>query len=128
MQDSTICYTNIGPRGRQRRLQSGLRQLALGGAFSAALTLLGLPRWWRVVVAAPFTLGAIGVFQAYEQTCVMLAARGIRNLDAGEEEIADPTTMQQLRRQARKVYAESALAAVLLTAAVLALPRRAAPR
>ena len=44
-----------------------------------------------------------------------LAARGSRNLDAGEERIEDETIRRELRRQARKVHIESALFAGIVT-------------
>ena len=123
MPDSTVC-ANIGPLGRQRRLRSGIRWLAIGGGAGVALALAGAPRWMRLGAFAPFVLGASGVFQAYEQTCVALAARGVRDMDSGEEQIADQAMARQISRQARNVYVESGLLAALLTAAVLALPRR----
>jgi hypothetical protein len=43
-------------------------------------------------------------------------------MDTGEEAIEDQALARQIRRQARKVYLESVLAAALLTAIVLALP------
>jgi hypothetical protein len=125
MTDSTACVANIGPRGRQQRRRVGIKWLTIGAGAGGALVLLGAPRWLRLGVFAPFALGAFGIFQAYEQTCIMLAAHGTRDLDSGEEQVDDPQAVRQIQRQVRKVYAESILAAALLTAAVLALPRRA---
>lgn len=51
-----------------------------------------------------------------------LAARGSRNMDDGEEKIEDSVVIAQLRRQARKVYLQSSLAAIALTALSLTLP------
>ena len=51
-----------------------------------------------------------------------LAARGSRNLDAGEEDIESPRERSQVRRQARKVYFQSGFAAVVLTGLGLILP------
>lgn len=51
-----------------------------------------------------------------------LAARGSRNLDAGEEKIEDEALVVQLRGQARKVHGRSALIAALLTGLCLMLP------
>lgn len=53
----------------------------------------------------------------------MLAARGSRNLDTGEEEIEDHAVTIQLRRQARRVHIESILTAALLTGLCLTLPQ-----
>ena len=44
-----------------------------------------------------------------------LAARGTRNLDAGEEKIEDPALRTQLQRQAWRVYGKSIAVGVLMT-------------
>ena len=124
MTESTTCIANIGPRGREQRLRTGMMWLAIGTGSAGALALVGLPRWLRLGLFGPLTLGAFGIFQAYEQTCVALAARGARNMDSGQEQIDDPVATRQINRQARKVFAESLLGAALLTALALALPRR----
>ena len=124
MTDSTACVANIGPRGRRQRLRVGMIWLAIGSGAAGGLALLGVPRWMRLGLFAPFAFGAIGVFQAYEQTCVALAARGARNMDSGQEQIDDSAATRQINRQARKVFAEALLGAALLTALALALPRR----
>jgi hypothetical protein len=124
MTDSTVCVANIGPRGRQQRLRFGMIWLAIGSGAASVLALVGVPRWLRLGLFGPFAFGAIGVFQAYEQTCVALAARGTRDLDSGQEHVDDSAAMRQIKRQARKVFAEGILSAALLTALALALPRR----
>jgi hypothetical protein len=53
---------------------------------------------------------------------VNLASRGLRNMDTGKEKITDSLEVRALRQQARKVYLESLVAAVILTAASLAVP------
>ena len=45
----------------------------------------------------------------------MLAARGSRNLDAGEEKISDPGVATQLKRQAWRIHLKVILTAALLT-------------
>ncbi len=124
MTEPTACIANIGPRGRARRRRTGVRWLAIGSSAAGALALTGLPRWLRLGLFGSFALGALGIFQAYEQTCVAHAARGTRDLDSGAEQVDDPMATRQINRQARKVFAESILGAALLTALALALPRR----
>ena len=46
---------------------------------------------------------------------MVLAARGARNLDGGDEAIEEAAVKGQLRRQARRVYVESVLLAAVLT-------------
>jgi hypothetical protein len=124
MTEPTACVANIGPRGRQQRLRVGKFWLLIGSAAAGVLALVGAPRWMRLGLFAPFAFGAIGVVQAYEQTCVALAARGARDLDLGQEQVDDPAATRQINRQALKVFAESILGAALLTALALTLPRR----
>ena len=54
---------------------------------------------------------------------MILAARGSRNLDTGEEKIQDPAMTMVLRRQARRVHVNSLLAGALLTVLFLVIPR-----
>lgn len=124
MTEPTACVANIGSRGRKQRLRMGIIGLTIGGAAAGVLAVTDLPRWLRLGLFAPFAFGALGVFQAYEQTCVALAAQGTRDLDSGPEQVADPAATRQINRQARKVFVESILSAALLTALALALPRR----
>ena len=44
-----------------------------------------------------------------------LAARGVRDLDHGEEPVRDPEAAQRLRAQARRIHAAALLTAALLT-------------
>ena len=53
----------------------------------------------------------------------MLAARGARDMDRGEERIADASLAAGLRQRAGKVHVESLLTAAILTALWLLAPR-----
>jgi hypothetical protein len=50
---------------------------------------------------------------------VRLASRGLRDMDQGPEAISDAAELQQVRRQARVVYAKAAITAVILTVIAL---------
>jgi hypothetical protein len=50
---------------------------------------------------------------------VRLAARGLRDMDAGSEPIIEPGVRERLVRQARMVYVKSFMFAVVLTALAL---------
>jgi hypothetical protein len=52
---------------------------------------------------------------------VRLAARGLRDMDRGTEEIREPAELVSVRAQARRVTRKSVSAALLLTAAYLLL-------
>jgi hypothetical protein len=119
--EADVCIPNIGPRERRRRLVGGAGMSALGVMAAALLLGFGAARGWRIVVFLPLWGGALGFLQVREQTCVALAARGVQNMDGGDEAIADPLVLAQVRRQARKVHARAALLAAAITAAILAV-------
>jgi hypothetical protein len=105
-----------------RRIRVGVAFLALGLLLGGLLVAIAVARPWRLVVFAPLWIGAIGIFQAREKTCVALVARGERNMDAGVETVSDPVELQRLRQQARTVYLRSLVVAAILTALALAAP------
>ncbi len=51
-----------------------------------------------------------------------LAARGARETDHGEEPVANPFVVAQLKRQAREIHVESLLVAAALTGLALLIP------
>jgi hypothetical protein len=59
---------NIGPKGQRSRLMGGLVALAVGIGGTVALAILGLSRWWGLLLFVPFWQGALGVFQALNKT------------------------------------------------------------
>lgn len=119
---ATSCHANIGPGERRKRLVAGIGMLAVSLAVGMGLIVTDVPRWWRIGLLLPFWLGALGLFEARERTCVVLAARGVRNLDGGEEPIEAQAVETQLRAQARKVHLLSFFTAALLTLIFLLIP------
>ena len=117
-----ICIPNIGPRERQRRMVGGVIFLVVAACTAGCLLWFGVPRLWRVVVFVPVWAAAVGFFQVHAKTCVALAARGLRNMDAGDEAIADPRELDQVRMQSRRVHVKALLGAALVTALIVLLP------
>jgi hypothetical protein len=113
---------NIGPGGRRRRLIGGLVLLVLGAGSTALLILGGFNRGSRLALFLPFFASALGLLQARDHTCVMLAAAGQCELDRGIEPLSDQWLAGQLKRQAREVLVESALGAALVTGLILMIP------
>jgi hypothetical protein len=107
------CIPNIGPRERQRRLVGGFFFLAITICVEGGLLWFQAPRPWRLLVFLPAWAAAIGFYQVREKTCVALAARGLRNMDAGDEKIADPDDLDRVRAQSRRVHIRSVLSAVV---------------
>ena len=115
------CIPNIGPRERRRRLVGGVGLLTLAAVVAGCLLWFDAPRLWRVLVFVPAWAGALGVCQVRAKTCVALAARGLRNMDTGDEAITDPRELELVRTQSRKVHVRAVLLAALVTV-LTALP------
>jgi hypothetical protein len=117
--EGVACVANIGKAGRRQRLLIGL--VGLGACVLASVWLVadGASRGWRLLLFLPWWISLLGIFQAKEQTCVALAARGLREVAGGEPEVIPLAELDAVRRQARRVYLQSFIAALLVTAASL---------
>jgi hypothetical protein len=107
-----VCTPNIGPGERRKRLVAGVVMSAITLCVAGVLIFAGLPRPWRLITIVPAWIAALGFFQVRENTCVALAARGLRNMDAGGERISDPIELHNVRRQSRSVHIQAALFAL----------------
>jgi hypothetical protein len=116
------CIPNIGPRERHRRLVVGVDMLGIAVTLAAVLVLFGASRGWRLLVVVPAWIAGLGLFQVKEKTCVALAARGLRNLDSGDERIVDSIELRQVRSQAQRVHAEAIAFALVILVVVMLLP------
>jgi len=121
MTDAQVCIPNIGRGQRRQRLLVGIAAFVVTVAAAVVLASGESPRLWRLGLFLPAFVAALGVMQAREQTCVALAARGVRNMDQGEERVLDAGADAQIRRQSRQVLVRAVLAAVLLTTVLSAL-------
>ncbi len=99
----------------------GVASLVVGVALVASMSASGMPRWVRLSTAGFFLIGFTGVFQARAQTCVALAARGLRNLDGGPEPIEGDGELAAVRAQARRVQLQSLVATLVTTAVAFAI-------
>jgi hypothetical protein len=112
--EATSVCLNIGPAERRKRLVFGMVALGVTLALLVFFIQSGKPRELRLLLFIPWTMGALGIFQVLESTCVALAARGVRNLNGTEEPLPD-AQREAMRQRARKVYIESLCAGALLT-------------
>ena len=119
--DSAVCIPNIGPRQRRHRLVGGVAMLMIAAVLTVALVASGVPRMARVVVFVPLIAGAVGLLQVRSKTCVALAARGLRNMDAGDVPITDADELRIVKAQARRINLQAVLFAVVVTAIILVL-------
>lgn len=59
---------NIGPKESAKRRNVGLVMLAAAIGLAVWMITSGQPPLWRVVVAAPFAMGVLGLLQASAKT------------------------------------------------------------
>jgi hypothetical protein len=116
-----VC-ANIGPHERRRRLVGGFVFLLVTACVAGGLILFDAPRVWRLLVFLPAWGAAIGFFQVSAKTCVALAARGLKNLDTGDEAITDARELSQVRAQSRGVHIRAVLTAVGVAIVLTLLP------
>ena len=121
MTTATVC-PNIGPRERQRRLVGAFFFLSIAVCVGVCLIAFHAPRPWRLLVFLPVWASAIGFFQVQAKTCVALAARGLKNMDTGDEAITHPNELKAVRAQSRSVHIRSILTAVVVAALLALLP------
>ena len=116
------CVANISASGRRQRLIFGIVQLVIAIAILTGLIVTGADRLWRLPLLFVFWAAAVGFFQWRDKTCVALAKLDSREVNGVIEKIANQAELAQVRRQARKLFIEAFLAAILLTLIALALP------
>ena len=113
---------NIGTRERTKRRVLGIVTLTVGVGVAFVLVTTGAPRLTRLVVFFPVWLAGLGLLQSKEKVCIALAARGTRNMDAGEEKIDDEELCALLRDKARRINRRALVTAAVITAVTLAFP------
>ncbi|MDQ1558755.1 MAG: hypothetical protein QOD32_1815 [Pyrinomonadaceae bacterium] len=115
--------SNIGPREQRKRRLLGIVALTVGVAAAFLLVVYDAPRALRALVFFPVWIAGLGLLQARERTCIALAARGVCNLDAGEERLEDEQLVAHLRGTARRINRRALTTAVAITLLTLAFPR-----
>ena len=114
------CVPNISRRGRTRRLNTGIIVFAATLLIFLWLVRRDAPAPWFLLVAPLAAYGSILVFQAKEQTCIVLSPRGLRETEDGRGHVRMAEEwLVAVRRQARKVWIESVVTTVLVTAAAV---------
>ena len=121
-QAGLACLPNIGPRQRRRRMVLAGIAAAIAVAVALFALLPHLSRVWRLAVFPPTWAAAVCYLEARSRTCVILAARGLRNLDAGNERVADDAARRASVAQSRAIYLRSTIIAAIVVAGLLLAP------
>ena len=116
------CRPNIGPRERRRRMVLAGAAAGIAVVSLTALLLADAPRWWRLAVSAPIWAAVLCYLEARSRTCVVLAARGMRNLDSGNEIVDDADAVRASTAQSRTIYLWSTVVTGIAAAALMLVP------
>lgn len=121
---------NIGPAETARRRRVGQAGATATVGLAAFLTITRAPRAWRLLLAIPATVSAVGFIQAARRFCAAFGWRGIFTFDAlgSAESVEETAARAEDRRLALRIALESA--AVGAAVALLSLCRtgRRGPR
>ena len=123
MVETAEATANIGPREQRKRRVMGIAALIAAALLVFVLVAWDEPRLLRLFVFFPIWIAALGFFQAREKTCIALAARGVCNMDAGEEKIADESAAAELRDRAKRINRQSLMTALIVALVALAFPK-----
>lgn len=111
-----LTSTNIGPAGRKRRRVMGIAMLVLSGVLALGLISVRSERVWRLLLFVPVFSGMLGLIQAREKTCAVLAEFGMRDMDSGQYKIDNRAAALNLKTRGRIILIKSALWALAVTA------------
>ena len=116
--ESNTATINIGDNECRKRRRSSIIAAAVTILMFAALRLSGVESKWYLLLFIPSWVAVLGLLQVKARTCVVFAARGIRNLEGTVENVPDPTQLRTLREIAIGIYFKSLMIAVAFTGIV----------
>jgi hypothetical protein len=120
-----VCNINRAEIASRRK--AGYFGIALFVIVAAALYALTAVRLTRLLLFVPAFIAAIGFLQAKHKFCVSYAASGLQNAADGASDAAkviDEAAHATDKKRARRLNAQAALIAVLVTLLAVLLPVR----
>ena len=112
---------NLVERGVRRRRAMGIVWLVAAVVATVVLVQIGAPRWWRLMLVAPFALAALGFIQARERTCVFLGLADKRENADGSYSPMPEEDCPQVKRRVSLMLVQILLMAAAATAVVWAI-------
>lgn len=115
---------NIGPAERKKRNRIGVVFSALT-LLSAAALLETHAAWpWRLILAIPAGVAAMGFLQARAHTCVAFVGANIKVMgdSSSKADVTDQAERAAFQKKARTIYLQGLLATVVVVGLFLLLP------
>jgi len=118
---------NIGPAETARRRRTGEAGAAATVGLAALLMLTRAPRPWRLLLALPATVSAVGYLQAARRFCAYFGWKGVFSFGSpgSEESVEEAAARAEDRRQAVRLSLQSV--GIGLAVALLSLWSRRRP-
>ena len=109
---------NLAERGVQQRRTMGITWLVISLITAGSLIVFGAPRMWRLALAVPFAMAAVGLLQAQERTCVALGAARKRENPDGTFSDVPASECPAINRKVRSILMRVVMITVAATAIV----------
>jgi hypothetical protein len=116
---SVALAPNLDRPAQTVRLRAGVIAFTIALSFSLGFAHVRLDRPLRAVLFVPFFIAAWGIAQGLTGTDPLLAARGLRDVGEGREQIADAGELARVRRTARLVNRIALAVAAALTGLIV---------
>jgi hypothetical protein len=113
---------NLSADTQAQRMRAGVFTLGVGLALAALMMRAGAPLTARLGLIVPFWLSSQLLLSGLFNTCAGLAARGMRNLGDGPEQIASHEELTGVKCLAKRVTLISAALACIATALFVVVP------
>lgn len=121
MNDSVVACQNLGPKEIRRRRLLGYLGLNVGVILAIIFIWQDVSDYLRMLVFIPFFVGYLGILQALQKTCVVLALKGVQNQDQGDEPVVDIALRRKLRRRSIWILILAVFLALMCTYLTLAI-------
>lgn len=118
-----VCNINHAEIARRRMV--GIVGVIIFGVIAVDLVTLSISHWWRLILAIPAFIAAVGLLQARSKFCVGYGSAGLQNADEGSATAAavtDTTALGKDKQKARQINLQSACIALVITLLTLFIP------
>ena len=121
MNDTHVVCQNLGPKETRKRRLLGYLAINVGLILAIIFIWQDVSDYLRMLVYIPFFVGYLGILQAIQKTCVVLALKGQQNQDQGNEPVVEMALRQKLWRRSIWILIFAGILAALCTYLTLAI-------